>query len=137
EVIATLDELESDPARVKILIPEEVEEDIPAVTNLQAHFNEQDQTIELSWGYEGPHATFEVNVEPGNQTEVVRAFGLTLIGVEHGQTYTMTVTAIGDETNERGDPQTVKIAIPQAEEPSEPDEQPDHGEDEGPPTEPG
>ncbi|HLR74823.1 MAG TPA: penicillin-binding transpeptidase domain-containing protein, partial [Virgibacillus sp.] len=127
QVIAVKDSNKSEPKQTKVLISDEEEEDddedIPSVSDLTAAYHENKDVIEVSWKYNGPAATFEVTVSPNEQTQTVQSNGLEISGVQPGQTYVITVTPIGKKNDNRGDPQTAEVTVPDNE------DEPDHADD--------
>src|SRR5699024_3841339 len=108
------DSNESEPKQAKVLIPDEDEEEVeevPPVSNLSAHFNENNDTIEVSWSYDGPDASFEVNVSPNEQSQTAQANSIDISGVERDQTYVIEVTPV-HEGDHYGDTQTVEVNVP-------------------------
>lgn len=127
----------SDPKKVKVKVPKEEEEEMPAVEKLQAKI--KDDLIDVSWKYNGPAAVFEVDVNGQKQT--VQSNGIEITGINAGQTYTITVTPIGTDgatEDVRGESRSITEEIPPEEEP-EPDPEPDQEPDDEPnePEEPG
>ncbi len=119
----------SEPASTSITVPggdeeEEEEENIPPVSGLSATYMEDQGIIDVSWNYDGPPAAFEVTVN-GGQTQTVQSQGIEISGTfSPGETYSISVTPIGQEGDVRGDSQSTSVSIPQAEEPEEPEEEP-------------
>src|SRR5699024_3869687 len=70
-------------------------EDIASVTDLNAVYDSEQSIIDVSWNYNGPPAVFEVTVSPGGQTQTVDAKGIEIAGITPGETYTITVTPVG------------------------------------------
>lgn len=104
--------------------PEEPDEDedeaesIPSVSNLSSQYKEAEGIIDVSWQYNGPPATFEVDVN-GDQKQTVSNNGIEIGGLSPGQTYVITVTPIGNvggNEGVRGDPQSVTEVIEELEE---------------------
>ncbi|MHA6251131.1 transglycosylase domain-containing protein [Oceanobacillus sp. CAU 1775] len=140
-VDATNDSLRSDPVTVSITVQEEeeeeieeeeveeeTEEEIPAVSNLTAEFLPDANIIDVNWQYDGPPATYEVQVN--NETNTVQSLGIEISGnFVAGRTYTITVTPIGRADGTRGSSQNATVTIPLEEEP-DPEEEMDPEEDE-------
>ncbi|GAA0444458.1 PBP1A family penicillin-binding protein [Lentibacillus halophilus] len=114
----------SEPVTTTVSIPEDMEDDeddeeeeedeeennneqgnIPSVDSLQA--KPTASSIDVSWQYNGPPAQYEVVVSRSGsdiQTKTVRSKGIVLEGdgVRPGQTYTITVTPVGQEGANKG-----------------------------------
>ena len=109
---------------------EEEEESMVPVSGLEASYKEDSGIIDVSWEYEGPAASFEVDVNGQKQT--VSSNGIEISGVKPDTTYTITVTPIGKEgANEgiRAEPRNTSVQTPPQEEEEDPgEEQPDEGE---------
>ncbi|MFC3038901.1 PBP1A family penicillin-binding protein [Virgibacillus xinjiangensis] len=89
---------------------------IGSVSGLSGTYNAANQLIDVSWDYNGPPATFEVNAN--GQTQTVTGNGIEISGVQPGETYSITVTPIGQNgANEgvRGEPQSTEVSVPQPE----------------------
>lgn len=110
----------SEPKSVNVKISgdsddDDEEEEIPAVNNLSAKYDDNSKLIDVSWGYDGPPASFEVDVN--GQVQTVGSNGIEISGASPG-VYTIKVTPIGQQgANEgvRGDSQTTSIEIKQEE----------------------
>lgn len=137
QVVAVSDSMESDPKTVTVRVSEEEEEeDIPAVSGLSAEYLEDSGLIDVSWSYDGPPASFEVSVNGDTQT--VQSQGIEISGAVPGQSYSITVTPIGqngDNDGVRGPTQSTQITVPQEEESEQPEE-PAEPEETEEPTEP-
>ncbi|MFD1450020.1 MULTISPECIES: transglycosylase domain-containing protein [Oceanobacillus] len=124
QVIAERGSLTSDPATTTVKVPgedeeEEETEEIPGVSGLSAEFD-GDETINVSWSYDGPSASFEVSVN--GETENVGSEGISVSGVTPGD-YNITVTPISEEDNEiRGPSASTSVTVSEAEE-EEPEEE--------------
>lgn len=122
QVVAVSEEdssLKSEPATTTVKTGED-EEDIPSVTNLTAKHNESDNALDISWDYDGPDASFQVDIN-GN-TEQVQSKQIKVQGVSAGETYKITVTPIVDD--EKGPSSETSITIEAEETPEEePDEE--------------
>src|SRR5699024_2471850 len=70
QVVAVTDEdgIKSEPATATITIAEEEEEEIPPVEGLDATYNPANETIQVTWQYNGPPAEFEVDINGQTQT---------------------------------------------------------------------
>src|SRR5699024_1267174 len=78
------------------------------VTSLSAAYDPEQSIIDVTWNYNGPPAMFEVIVKPDGQTQMVNSKGIEISGANPGETYTITVTPVGQNgANEdvKGDPQ--------------------------------
>src|SRR5699024_9119892 len=104
----------------------EEDEDIPAVTGLNATYNEGNSALDVSWQYDGPSAQFEFTINGDTQT--VQSQNIQINGVSPGSTYNITVTPIVDE--KRGPSSETSITNEAEEEESPPDENVDENEDE-------
>ncbi|PAV29466.1 penicillin-binding protein [Virgibacillus profundi] len=135
QVIASNRSMQSEPKTTNVTVPgedeeeeeeeneeesEENEEDnnggnIPPVSGLSAQYVADRSIIDVSWGYNGPPATFEVSVN--GQTQTVQSNGIEISGASPGQVYTINVTPIGQNgANEgvRGQPQSTEVTVPEA-----------------------
>lgn len=104
------------------------EEEIPGVDNLSATYNESDGTIEATWSYDGPDASFEVKIN-GN-AETVNANSIKVSGASPGNTYTIQVTPVMNDA--RGPTKETSITIDEEEsgdDNEEPDEEKDDSEE--------
>ena len=107
--VVTEDNLRSEPASATVTVPDDDEvEEIPPVQNLQAAYNEANQSINVTWQYNGPSAQFEVDINGQKQT--VQAQSIQINNVAPGTTYTITVTPISGEN--RGSPQSTSVTVP-------------------------
>lgn len=114
EVVVVQDSGKSDPKTVKVdLSGEDNEEDIPAVSNLDASYDEDQDIIDVSWSYDGPDASFEVAVN--GETQTVDSNGLEISGVSRGETYTITVTPKGKDNDEEGEESSIEVSVPDEE----------------------
>ncbi|WP_099158328.1 PBP1A family penicillin-binding protein [Virgibacillus ndiopensis] len=116
---------EAKTTKVKVPGDKEDEEDenedsqgnIKSVSGLTATY-EGGNTIDVSWQYNGPPATFEVivSLEGGApQKQNVNSNGLKIDNAQPGKTYTISVTPIGKNganSGVRGEPQGKSITIP-------------------------
>ncbi|WP_047985283.1 PBP1A family penicillin-binding protein [Ornithinibacillus californiensis] len=118
-------ESRSDPQTVSVKIDnEEANSPIGPVDSLTAVYNAEQSFIDVSWGYNGPPAAFEVTVEgPQGGTQVVESKGIEINGnFQPGQTYTIYVTAIGrNGANEgsRSETRSTSVEIPGEPDPEE------------------
>src|SRR5699024_4381358 len=103
------DNVKSDPKTVTVQVGDD-EEDIPAVTNLSA--NLVDNNINVTWEYDGPDATFEVNANGSNDSVSDQSY--TVDNPDTDTEYTITVTAVSD--GDKGPPATVNIRVEDPEE---------------------
>src|SRR5699024_6264529 len=105
----------SDPKSTKVKVPEEEEEEenIPPVDNLRSSYKLDEETIDVDWNYNGPPASFEVEVNGEKKT--VDSNGIEISGIASGETYTITVTPIGKNgvnKGVRGESSSTKEEIP-------------------------
>lgn len=119
QVIAERGSLSSDPATTTVQVPggeedeEEEDEEIPGVSGLSAEYD-GDETINVSWGYDGPSANFEVSVN--GDTENVGSNSINVSGVTPGD-YNISVTPISDENSDlRGPSSSTSVTVHEAEE---------------------
>ncbi len=82
-------------------------EDIPAVEGLNASYNEANNSIKVSWQYNGPPAQFEVDINGEKQT--VQSNNVQINGANPGTTYTITVTPVVD--GNRGESRSTNITV--------------------------
>src|SRR5699024_800651 len=115
-------DLKSDEATTTV---ETGDEAIPKVTGLSAEYNESNQSLDISWEYDGPDATFEVKIN--DDTQLVQEKNVEVSGVSPGNTYDIIVTPIVDD--EKGPSSQTSITIDDEEEDSE-DETEDDNQDE-------
>src|SRR5690625_2003809 len=105
-------------------------ENIPPVSNLNAQYDEGNDIIDVTWSYNGPPASFEVEVN--GQIQTVEANGIEISGAAAGQEYAINVTPIGQNgANEgvRGDSQSTSVSVPENEEDEEDEEDEEQNED--------
>ncbi len=131
---------------VKDTIPKKVEkvETLNAPSNLNATFNEDDESIVLTWEHARPETDkdgevqFIVNasVDGGEAQEMTTTsdFSLTFPGAEQGKTYTFTVTAVLGDLKSDSASVTLEIEGNEEEEEEDPEEdlegeEPDEDED--------
>ena len=109
QVTAVLEEdnIKSEPASVTVKVPGE-EEEVPAVSGLNATYDAATNIVNVSWQYNGPPAQFEVTINDHIQT--VQAQSIQIEGVTAGSTYQITVTPIAGDN--RGSPQSTSITVP-------------------------
>ena len=120
QVIAERGSLSSDPATTTVQVPggeddeeEEEDEEIPGVSGLSAEYD-GNETINVSWGYDGPSANFEVSVN--GDTENVGSNSINVSGVTPGD-YNISVTPISEENSDlRGPSSSTSVTVPEAEE---------------------
>ncbi|WP_449353917.1 PBP1A family penicillin-binding protein [Virgibacillus natechei] len=137
QVIAVEGDSTSEANSTTVSVPGEGEEqeesdedEIPSVEGLSGSYNEENAIIDVSWQYNGPPASFEVDVN--GQTQTVESNGLEITGASPGQTYTIDVTSIGqngDNEGVRGDTQSTEVSVPEEEENE--DESGENEEDQG------
>ncbi|MFS0672645.1 transglycosylase domain-containing protein [Ornithinibacillus sp. 179-J 7C1 HS] len=111
---------------IKLESDEEEESSINPVDDLSAVYHPEQSIIDVSWGYNGPPASFEVVVEgPQGGTQTVESKGLEISGnFTPGQVYNIYVTAIGrNGKNEgtRSETRSTSIEIPGEENTDPPD----------------
>jgi penicillin-binding protein 1A len=153
QVIAVSNEndMESEPRTTSVRVPGEDEDEeeeqeeneneeeneennggnIPPVNGLSASYNEGSGIIDVTWGYDGPPASFEVSVN--GQTQTVESNGIEIDGATPGEDYTINVTPIGQNgANEgiRGDTQSTSVSVPAEEEDEDNEEDEDDGDQE-------
>src|SRR5690625_3422565 len=119
------DSSKSDPKTTTIKMSgEEDEEDeaIPSVSNLSASYDTDKKVIDVSWEYDGPSASFEVAVSPNDQTQTVNSNGIEISGINPGQSYSVSVTPVGKENDEKGEAKSTEISIPADDSSDEPEE---------------
>lgn len=106
----------------------EEETAITAVSGLSASYNEEAKLLDVSWDYEGPPASFNVQVSPGGGNQTVQSNGIEISNVQEGKSYTITVTTIGQDGT-KSDPVSIQSDIPVSEQPVEDDngEESDNG----------
>lgn len=106
-------------ATVKITDTEEDEDEgndnnggnIQSVEGLTAYYDANKGIIDVSWSYNGPPVSFEVDVK--GQKQVVESNGIEISGVTPGE-YTITVTPIGKRgANQgvRGEPRSINQSV--------------------------
>ncbi|WP_040981348.1 transglycosylase domain-containing protein [Oceanobacillus jeddahense] len=123
QVIAERGSLSSDPATTTVQVPggdeedeEEEKEEIPGVSGLSAEYDGND-TIDVSWSYDGPSANFEVSVN--GETESVGSESISVNGVTPGE-YNITVTPIsGEDSNIQGPSSSTSVTVPEEEDEEE------------------
>ncbi|HZW68877.1 MAG TPA: PBP1A family penicillin-binding protein [Pseudogracilibacillus sp.] len=126
EVIA-MDEdsgLKSDPVSVTVNLEEEEDEEIPAVSNLNGNYHAESRSIDVTWNYDGPSGAFEVTVN-GGQAQTVNQNSFKISDITPSEAYTVTVTAIANDT--RSESKSVTIKTEAVEE--EPDNENDNNEE--------
>ncbi|MFD1065216.1 PBP1A family penicillin-binding protein [Oceanobacillus locisalsi] len=132
QVVAESGSTSSDPATTTVQVPggdedEEEQEDIPGVSGLSAEYNGED-TIDVSWSYDGPSANFEVSVN--GDTQNVGSESIAVSGVTPGD-YDISVTPTSEEdSNVQGPSSSTSVTVPEEEggdeeEESEEEEQPE------------
>ncbi|GGB33188.1 penicillin-binding protein 1A/1B [Lentibacillus populi] len=98
---------------------EENQGEMEPVSGLKATY--KNNTIDVSWKYNGPAAVFEVTVSgDGSQQQTVNSNGIKIDNAQPGRTYTISVTPVGkngDTQGARGEPQSTTITIPGEEAP--------------------
>ncbi|WP_106497437.1 PBP1A family penicillin-binding protein [Lentibacillus sp. Marseille-P4043] len=125
-VVSNDDEANTSEAKsTKVTTDGEAEEDedeaendgeMEPVNGLNATY--KNNTIDVSWKYNGPAATFEVTVTPSGgapQQQTVNSNGLKIDNAQPGITYTIAVTPIGkngETSGIRGESQSTTIQIP-------------------------
>jgi penicillin-binding protein 1A len=152
QVVAVSNEndMESEPRTTSVRVPDEDEDEdeeeqeeneeeneednggnIPPVSGLSAQYDEGNAIIDVTWSYNGPPASFEVDVN--GQTQTVESNGIEISGATPGQDYTINVTPIGQNgANEgvRGDTQSTSVSVPEDEEDDEDEEDENEEQDE-------
>lgn len=113
-------EQKSEPASATVTIApeedpeEELEENLPAVTGLDATYQSANASIQVTWQYNGPPAQFEVDIN--GQTQMVQSRNIQINGVTPG-IYSIIVVPVANGT--RGDPNSINITVEPQEENSE------------------
>src|SRR5690625_4643266 len=95
---------ESDPATTSVKTPIEEEEDlneIPPVDELSANFNENNFTIDVRWQYNGPPATFEVDIN--GEKRIVQTNSIKRDVISENIKYTITITQVNENNNIRSE----------------------------------
>ena len=114
QVVAVSGSDKSDPKSTKVKVPgdddDEDEEEIPSVSGLSANYKEDASLIDVSWNYDGPTASFEIDVN--GQKQSTDSNGIEISGVSPGETYTINVTPIGKEDGAKGGSQSTSVTIP-------------------------
>lgn len=125
EVIAVKDSDKSDPETVKVDLSgkedADKEDDIPAVSGLNASYDKDEDIIDVSWSYDGPDASFEVDVD--GKTQAVDSEGIEISGITPGETYTITVTPKGEDSGESGEANSTEVSVPDKESSEEPEKE--------------
>ncbi|MUK87297.1 PBP1A family penicillin-binding protein [Ornithinibacillus sp. L9] len=127
----------SEARTTKVTVEREDEPDegnIPSVDGLDAYYDADKNIIDVSWGYNGPPVSFEVFVEPNNQTQTVERNGIEISGVQAGTTYTITITPIGKNganENVPGESRRVTVEVPAAGAPDDEEDEPVDGDNGG------
>lgn len=121
--------LKSEPKSTTVTIDDE-DEDVPSVGDLTATYNESSGAIDVSWSYDGPGATYEVSVSPSDNVQTVEGKQLEITNVQPDTTYTITVTPISKEQENKGDSSQVTVTIDPEEEEEEPEESPEEDDEE-------
>src|SRR5699024_2106276 len=106
EVIAhnTETDLESEPATIELKIDDE---DLGRVSNLKANYQKSNQSIDVSWVYDGDVDHFEVTLN--GQSETTTDKNISFNGIDESGTYEITVTPIKDDL--KGDSATTKVEV--------------------------
>src|SRR5690625_1797361 len=122
------DSSKSDPKTTTINLSGEEEEDeaIPPISNLSASYDADKKVIDVSWEYDGPSASFEVAVSPNDQTQTVNSNGIEISGINPGQSYSISVTPVGKDNDEKGEAKSTEISIPADDSSDEPEEDQDN-----------
>src|SRR5699024_10790801 len=66
-------------------------------------------------------ASFEVAVSPNDQTQTVNSNGIEISGINPGQSYSVSVTPVGKENDEKGEAKSTEISIPADDSSDEPE----------------
>ncbi len=93
-------------------------DEVAAITNLRARYEEENQEIEISWEYEEiEEITFEVNykIDDGDYKKLTETedLNVTLDQVEYDTSYTFQVIAIDKETDRKSEPITTSLKTPE------------------------
>jgi len=109
QVIAvdTESDIKSEPATTTVEI---LDDDIPAVSDLKANYDESNESISVNWSYDGPEAKFEVDINGNKQTVDSTSIDIRNVTPD---TYTITVTPVVDD--KRGDSKETTISIDEEE----------------------
>lgn len=121
-------ELKSDEATTTVETEETDDEEIPKVTGLSAKYNEDNQSIDISWEYDGPDATFEVKIN--DDTQSVQEKNIEVSGVSPGKTYDITVTPVVDDEKGPSSKTSITIDEEDSEDETEDDNQDESDEEE-------
>lgn len=105
----------SEPRSVSVKTGDDDKEKLTSVSNLQASYSEDNQSIDVSWDYDGS-ASFEVTVD--GQTQTASSNGITINGAQPGKTYTISVTPVAN--GKKGDAASTQITIPDSQAAEEP-----------------
>ncbi|OZU90142.1 penicillin-binding protein [Virgibacillus indicus] len=132
QVVANNGSMTSEPKTATVTVPDsdnedeeenneenedEAEGNIPPVNGLSAQYDGARSIIDVSWNYNGPPAAFEVTVN-GEQTQTVQSNGIEISNTAPGQSYTISVTPIGQNGNNqgvRGEAQSTEVTVPEEE----------------------
>ncbi|MFC2948337.1 PBP1A family penicillin-binding protein [Virgibacillus sediminis] len=92
---------------------EDEQANLGSVSGLAGSYDATNQLIDVSWQYNGPPASFEVDVN--GQTQTVSSNGLEISGAQPGETYSIAVTPIGENEGVRGETRSTEVTVPQPE----------------------
>ncbi|MEN1969381.1 PBP1A family penicillin-binding protein [Lentibacillus sp. N15] len=131
QVVAVKDDEKSEAKTTKVKTSDdddddEDQEEMEPVSDLSAQYN--NNTIDVSWKYNGPAATFEVSVAPDGgspQQQTVNSNGIKIDNANAGTTYTISVTPVGkngDNEGEKGPSESTTITIPGSDDSAEDNE---------------
>ena len=115
-----VDGVKSEPRKISLKIDKETEEEIPSVTGLSSDVDTVNKSADISWGYDGPQAIFEIIVNGAIQTTSSNSFKIS--NLIPGTDYKITVTPISSEDNRKGPASVTNVKMEIIEEPEEPEE---------------
>lgn len=116
QVVAKKDGTRSEPKSTKVTLDDEDddEEEMNPVEDLSAEYKADQSIIDVSWNYNGPPASFEVDVN--GQVQTVSSNGIEISGAKPGTDYTITVTPIGekgDNDGVKGESKSTTVQVPE------------------------
>ena len=100
---------------------QEEENKLEPVSNLEASYNEDDDAIDVTWDYDSDEdVSFDVsyNTDGGDMKELTTTDDkqVNISSVEKGKTYTIQVTAVSNENDQKSEPKTATVDLTDAEE---------------------
>src|SRR5690625_4217312 len=115
QVVAKKDDNRSEPKSTKVTLDDEDDdEQMNPVEDLKAEYKADQSIIDVSWNYNGPPASFEVDVN--GQVQTVSSNGIEISGAKPGTDYTITVTPIGQKGNNdgvKGESKSTTLQVPE------------------------